>query len=53
MYDVLTVSLTVTALDARRRRVTVDTAVLNQDSAEVIRGEAHVLVDALAPAVTE
>jgi acyl dehydratase len=49
-FDVLTVSCTVTAVDARRNRVTVDTVVTNQDGAEVIRGEAKVLVDELASA---
>ena len=50
VWDVLTVSLTVTAVDPRRRRVTVDTVVTNQDSAEVIRGKAQVLVDELRDA---
>jgi len=49
-YDVLTVTCTVTAVEPRRNRVKVDTTVTNQESAEVIRGEAYVLVDELAPA---
>ena len=48
-YDVLTTTCTVTAVDARRNRVTLDTVVTNQDSEEVMRGEASVLVDPLAP----
>lgn len=47
-YDVLTVTCTVTAVEPRRNRVRVDTTVTNQDSAEVIRGQAYVLVDELA-----
>jgi len=52
-YDVLTVTCTVTAVEPRRNRVKVDTIVTNQDSAEVIRGEAYVLVDELAPEAAE
>ena len=48
--DVLTVVLTVKAADSKRSRVTVDTNVVNQDGVEVIRGEASILVDALAEA---
>ena len=48
-YDLLTVTCTVTAVEPRRNRVKVDTTVTNQESAEVIRGEAYVLVDELAP----
>lgn len=47
VYDLLTVTCTVTAVDPRRNRVTVETNVMNQDSAEVIRGEALILVDTL------
>ncbi|MGE3856655.1 MAG: MaoC family dehydratase [Dehalococcoidia bacterium] len=47
-YDLLTVTCTVTAVEPRRNRVRVATTVTNQDSAEVIRGEAYVLVDELA-----
>ena len=52
-YDVLTVTCTVTAVEPRRNRVKVDTTVTNQESAEVIRGDAYVLVDELAPADAE
>ena len=52
-YDVLTVTCTVTAVEPRRNRVKVDTIVTNQDSAEVIRGEAYFLVDELAPEAAE
>ncbi len=50
VYDVLTISCTVTAIDPARHRVTVETIVVNQDSEEVIRGEAKVLVDTLRDA---
>lgn len=45
--DTLTATVTVTAVDAERSRVTLDTKVTNQDGTEVILGDATVMVEAL------
>ncbi len=45
--DTVTATLTVTAVDTERNRVSLDTVVTNQDGAEVIRGDATVLVEPL------
>lgn len=46
--DRLTATVTATAVDPERNRVTLDTVVKNQDNTEVIAGEATVMVEALA-----
>ncbi|GMU40971.1 MAG: hypothetical protein AMXMBFR23_18370 [Chloroflexota bacterium] len=45
--DTITATATVTKVDPERSRVSLDTVVTNQDGAEVIRGDAMVMVDAL------
>ena len=46
--DTLTATVTATAIDAERSRITLDTVVTNQDGTEVILGEAQVMVEALS-----
>ena len=46
--DTLTATVSVTAVDAERSRVTLDTKVTNQDGTEVILGDAQVMVEALS-----
>jgi acyl dehydratase len=46
--DTLTATVTATAVDTESSRVTVDTVVTNQDGTDVIRGDATVMIDALA-----
>jgi len=45
--DTLTATCTVTAVDAERSRVTLDTKVSKQDGTDVILGDAQVMVEAL------
>jgi 3-hydroxybutyryl-CoA dehydratase len=45
--DTITATVTVTKVDTERSRVSLDTIVTNQDAAEVIRGDAMVMVEAL------
>ncbi|MDA0269417.1 MAG: MaoC family dehydratase [Chloroflexi bacterium] len=45
--DTITATVTVTKVDAERSRLSLDTIVTNQDAAEVIRGDAMVMVEAL------
>lgn len=45
--DTITATATITKVDTERSRVSLDTVVTNQDGAEVIRGDALVMVDAL------
>ena len=44
--DTIRATVTVTAVDPRRSRVSLDTVVANQDGTEVIRGDAVVMVEA-------
>ncbi|MCK9485877.1 MAG: MaoC family dehydratase [Dehalococcoidia bacterium] len=46
--DEITATVTVTKVDAERSRVSLDTVVTKQDGTEVIRGDALVMVEALA-----
>ncbi len=46
--DTLTATLTVTEIDVERSRVSLETVVSNQDGAQVISGEALVMVEALS-----
>ena len=46
--DEITATVTVTKVDADRSRVSLDTVVTKQDGTEVIRGDALVMVEALA-----
>ena len=46
--DTLTATLTVTSVDVERSRVSLETVVSNQDGADVISGEALVMVEALS-----
>ena len=46
--DKLTATLTVTSVDVERSRVSLETVVSNQDGADVISGEALVMVEALS-----
>ncbi|MDP6606973.1 MAG: MaoC family dehydratase [Dehalococcoidia bacterium] len=46
--DTLTATVEATAVDAERDRVTLDTVVTNQEGAEVIIGEAQIMVEALS-----
>lgn len=46
--DEITATVTVTRVDPERSRVSLDTVVTKQDGTEVIRGDALVMVEALA-----
>lgn len=46
--DTLTATVTATKVDSEKSRVSLDTIVINQDGTEVVRGDALVMVDALA-----
>jgi 3-hydroxybutyryl-CoA dehydratase len=46
--DEITATVTVTKVDTERSRVSLDTVVTKQDGTEVIRGDALVMVEALA-----
>ena len=44
--DVLTATVTATAVDVERSRVTLDTVVTKQDGSQVVTGDALVMVEA-------
>ena len=48
--DTITANVEVTEVDAERGRLTLNTTVSNQDGADVIRGEANIMVEALTDA---
>ncbi len=48
--DTVTANVEVTAVDRERGRLTLNTTVANQDGVDVIRGEATIMVEALAGA---
>jgi 3-hydroxybutyryl-CoA dehydratase len=48
--DTITANVEVTEVDAERGRLKLNTTVTNQDGTDVIRGEANIMVEALADA---
>lgn len=48
--DTITANVEVTEVDAERGRLKLNTTVSNQDGTDVIRGEANIMVEALADA---